>query len=500
MIRHAACAALALASTLHAAGRHNRDEGAQDVFTPVAFDQQRLGGVLATRMRANVEGYLEKVDPHELIAQPVSAGLFLIAASESYAYNPDPNLKRSVDSVANAIVKNPPAEIDPLGEASLLAGLVAYSEETGRDDTLDAARKLANAHLQNADPVLLGPLTTLYEVTGDERYGNAARSLAGRNPPQEELDRFVFASGLVTYYRETGDQAAMKKSAQLWHTVHPNIAGSPDTGGNTCLTAAWFDWTANLLRATGQAEYANAAETTLYNQILAAQSIQSGAVYGTVTLAGEKQQAAATNDCAAAEGWALAVLPEVLWGRLDNGIAVLNYTSGRASFRLRHRTTVQIYAEGDYPQSGNILLHVEPSRETRFHLLLRVPPEARDFEAEGAGNRLTAKPGQFVDIAADWKKGDTVHITMDLPVIQISDPQQPSLTALKRGPEVLAVTGTSSGNLNSVAWAASSATDVTTVSDQTLQTSGVCDGAPAQLSLMPFAATTGSYRIWLPKH
>lgn len=503
MIRRALGVAVALAGTLSAGGLHAHSEGAPDVFTPVPLDQQRVSGAFAERMRANVEGFLENVNPQELLARPTSAGLFLLAASDSYSYSEDPNLRKAMDGVAAAIVKDPPKDVDALGQASLISGLVAYSDETGREDALSAARAIADAHLRDAEAELAGPLTELYEASEEQRYLNAARGLVRKVPPEETLARFVFGAGLVEYYRATGDDASLRKSVEMWSRVHPDIAGAPDAEGNTCLTAAWFAWTTQLLRATGKIPYAEAAEVTLYNQLLAAQSPQSGAILGRVTLAGQKIKADYADACAAAEGWALAVLPESLWGRLDSGIAIFNYTPGRVSMRLHHRTTVQIYSEAGYPQTGDVLLHIEPSHPTRFHLLLRVPTWSHQFTVESSVGRQIGKPGQFLDLAADWKKGDTVRISMDMPVSLITDPQQPELVALKRGPQVLALTGPASGGgLNGVTLDAkdTAVSAVSAASEQQYQAKGFNNDAAATLSLVPFGSVSGDYRVWVRKH
>lgn len=447
-------------------------------------------------MRANVEGYLENVDPQALLSAPLSAGLFLIAASDSYDYNEDPNLRRSLDRVANAILHDPPQHPQPLAAASLIAGLLAYSDETGNDDALTAAKTIANQQITDPSPVLVGPLTMLFRATGDERYSETARRITRKVPPENTVEEFIYASGLVTLYRETGDEAALHRSAALWRQVQPNIAGSPRPDGDTCATSAWFEWTTNLLRATGLPEYAQAAEITLYNQLLAAQSAQSGKVYSAVTLSGKRAEAQPVSDCAAAEGWALASLPNVLWGRIDNGIAVLNYNAGRASFRLRRRTTVQVYLEGDYPHVGNLVLHIEPSRETRFHLLLRVPAWARKFTVEGGGSRLDGKPGSFVDLAAEWKKGDTVRISMDLPVFTHEDPDQPGVVALQRGPQLLAVTGPPPNE--ALSYAPTAASQLKVQSESGFETQGIVGKQPKTLSLIPFGNAPDAYRVYLP--
>ena len=71
-------------------------EAALDMYTPVAFDQQRFAGQFGERTRANIEGYLERVDAPRLLKpfqersadalDPLlaeGAGLYLVAASNS---------------------------------------------------------------------------------------------------------------------------------------------------------------------------------------------------------------------------------------------------------------------------------------------------------------------------------------------------------------------------------------------------------------------------------
>jgi Beta-L-arabinofuranosidase, GH127 len=512
LIRHAACVALAFAICLQARSAHPEAEEAPDVFVPVPLDQQHLAGILSVRMRANSEGYLEHVDLQQLLADPISAGLFLIASSNSYAYSEDPQLKKVMDRVARTLIKNTPETDNPRAQASLLSGLVAYAEETGDEDASVAARKLAGTFLSQPAALMVGPLVNLYRATDDDRYLQAARTAARKTPANNDIDRQVFFSGLVTYYRQTGDDAALKKSAQAWKAVHPTPTGAPDQTGDTCASAAWFEWTGNLLRATGQIEYAEALETTLYNQLLAAQEPQSGSVYGVIPAAGEKQVLAGTSNCSAAEGWALSFLPDAIWGRLNNGIVLFNYSPGRASFRLRRRTTIQIYAESNYPQTGEITLHIEPSRDTRFHLQLRVPRWAREFTAESGETRLAGTPGSFLNLVRNWKKGDIVKIRIEPAVAYVSDPEHPANIALQRGPQVLALTARRNPgtDLTSAAWSGNSTDSLKATAethgppesmfDQVFQTKGSSiAGKPEPLVLVPFADAVGPYRIWLSK-
>ncbi|HEY1216386.1 MAG TPA: hypothetical protein VGE93_22415 [Bryobacteraceae bacterium] len=66
-----------------------------DLYRPLAFDQQRLSGLLANRMRANVEGYLESAVNHDI--DPQNVGDYLDAAANTFDYTHDRNLGAAMD-------------------------------------------------------------------------------------------------------------------------------------------------------------------------------------------------------------------------------------------------------------------------------------------------------------------------------------------------------------------------------------------------------------------
>jgi uncharacterized protein len=520
-----------------------------DVYTPVPVDQQRLAGLLANRLRANIEGYLEHIDEKALLegrgnGTAGAAGIFLQAAANSYEYSDDRQLKGVMDRVANTIIaaKNRPAsggdrnrswtQNEILTQAEELSGLIAYSRVTGSDDALAAAGGRAelmliaasNANTERSPDfsVLLRPMADLYRYTSDERYLQFCNRLAQRKAVVNEdaASTLSYAAALVDLYALTGTDSYLKSGAAKWQEefgkgVVTNGGQFPfphslKNGIDACVTAAWMQLTLELFRVTGKAQYAEELERTVYNQLIAAQEGKTGKIDACIPLNGSKHAELAATRCVVAVALGLSEIPAATWGRYGDGLAVLSYSAGRATIRLRRRATIQIYLEGTYPERGNILLHVEPSHDVRFPLKLRVPAWTSAFRAEVGGFRLLGKPGEFLTIAREWKKGDTVKISIDMTAGVIKRPDDVAELAIRRGPQILALASSVNPDLKDLAGAALHANSVASLksvegdarlavnsmSDQTYYVDGEYSGTARRLVFMPFADAM-QYRVWL---
>jgi hypothetical protein len=145
----------------------------------------------------------------------------------------------------------------------------------------------------------------------------------------------------------------------------------------------------------------------------------------------------------------------MVWGRYGRGLAINFYSGGstsvmlrgRPDMRLSHRTVprlyrgnVRLYEEANFPESGDVLLHVEPDYAFRFPVRLRVPSWTDRFAVSIGKTNLTGKPGQYLVLNRKWKRGDTVKISMDLPLKLVTTaPFDSPNVALRRGPQILSV-------------------------------------------------------------
>lgn len=467
-------------------------ERALDIYTPVALDEQRLAGIFAVRNRANIEGYLEQIDTDALLepfrshsatasTRSQTAGLFLIAASNSYEYSDDSQLRTVMDRVASQIEKaqdpdgylglqakaNRWSQADLLTETSSLLGLIDYWHVTGEDSAADALERAANlltkefsgrSHLPEGASALAAPMVELYLMTSNGQYLQLCRSLATLHRDETDSNPLVSALtgyGLVELYRVTGSDADLRAAKSIWLKLSDSgyfVAGIPDIGNrvDSCLTLAWFQFTLDLFRLTGEARYAAQIEPLVYNAMAAAQDMQTGGIDPAAPLVGAKKFERGLDVCTAAEAVAISELGASMWGRYGPGVAILAYNPGRGSIRVRRRATVAVYTESNYPQTGNVIVHVEPSHPMRFPVQLLVPSWSHHFTVKIGETDMLGKPGQFLTLNREWKKGDTLQISIDMRTTVVPDPRDASHIALRRGPQLLTVVDSGSADARDV--------------------------------------------------
>jgi DUF1680 family protein len=402
-----------------------------------------------------------------------------------------------------------------------LSGLLAYASETGNDDAFAATRKLADSIVNGpadrdsaATGLLLRPMLDLYRETGDRRYEAFCDRVARQNLTADAhtLEALRAGRGLLEYYTHTGDAAFLKRVTELWNAQHVSLTGMPEgiDAPPTCTTVAWQQLTLDLFRITGRPQYTDSIERTIYNQLLAGQDPATGRIYESVPIEGSKQLAARPSPCVLSEAVGLSEISDAIWGRLGDAIALLTYTPGRATIRLRRRTTVQIYTESNYPESGDVLVHIEPNRDTRFAVRLRVPSWTDKFTAVIGNTRLFGNPGDFVTLTREWRKGDAIRVTIDLPAVAHPNPATPGLVAFQRGPQMLVLDSRLNPKLQDtapVAFSSASAATIrplaqdsrmpfSTISERAFQILGEYRGKPENIVLTPFAEAQ-TYRMWV---
>jgi hypothetical protein len=102
---------------------------------------------------------------------------------------------------------------------------------------------------------------------------------------------------------------------------------------------------------------------------------------------------------------------------------------------------VTIEVRTDYPAAGEVATAVTPARPARFNLRIRVPGWTSRFEAVCSdGKRARGKAGSFLELEREWRQGDTVTLTMEMPVAVLhGGPPHEGFYALKRGPMFLSL-------------------------------------------------------------
>jgi hypothetical protein len=459
-----------------------------------------------------------------------------------------------------------------------LIGLLAWYRVSGDERALTASRRIgdllittfqggghdiikSSEHVGMAATSVLEPMCQLYRYTGDPRYLAFARFIvdqAWEQPNGPKIISSLLSTGSVFHtanakayemmsdlvglcelYRLTGDERYFKAALAAQRDVvahHRYLTGTAsahehfrddfdlpaeqkDEVGEGCVTVTWLQLNMQLLRLTGEAQYAQQIERTVFNQLLAAQDPLTGNICYFTPMDGRKKPSTDINCCRSSEPRGISLIPRLLWGALDlipPGVIVDPVDPRRA---IPAAVAIEIIAPGEaliagvhvksetnYPFDGHAVFTLTPDQPHRFTFALRVPEWAAAFRATGPdGKQVTGRPGEYLRLNRKWKRGDRVEVDVDLAVrFTPGGKSYPNYVAVERGPLVLALDKGASPNIPDLNQAA-----LKTLPEQlTAEKSGLYDlpgvvtenghARDVTLHLVPFAAAR-EYRIWLPQ-
>ena len=328
---------------------------------------------------------------------------------------------------------------------------------------------------------ILDPLMQLYAICGEESAMELAQHIidtgccareniftairAGKSPweignngvPKESIakayEMMSCFEGLLGYYANTGDKVAFETALTFWSKVFDQeitLLGSggadaprnlgPGTGEQwnltrqnqtnpdidlmmeTCVTVYWMRLCYRLLCLTGEVKYADALEVSLYNAIVGALRPDGQFFEYFPKFNGQRNPRVNFSfnikgfdlSCCTANGpTGLAMSPYLYAMKTERGGALNLYENG--SFEI---DGVSFAVTSRYPLLGSAVLTVTDSaNDDPLTLGLRVPGFAVDFYAICDGNLLPGIPGTYLEIERTWRKGDTVTVAFDIPLI-----------------------------------------------------------------------------------
>ncbi|MCS7304882.1 MAG: glycoside hydrolase family 127 protein [Thermoguttaceae bacterium] len=311
----------------------------------------------------------------------------------------------------------------------LIEAAVAYQEATGKADLVQAAQKAADLllkvhsegkHFQvSGHPEIELALVRLYRATGQKKYLELARRLLSNARQHKTLwsgDRPFLADtvpaghAVAACYLWAGatdaavlsdDQTLLRQLEAKWeHLVSKKMYITGGIGHSayhegfapnyelpnykayceTCASLALVLWSHRLFLATGQAQYMDAAERTLYNAFLAGMHRDGNKFFYVNPLASRgDQHRQAWYGCACCPTNVVRFLPvlgqyayAVDKQAVSPTVYVCLYLAGRAKLPLADQA-VEIVQKTQYPWDGRVVLEVRPEKAEEFVLALRVP-------------------------------------------------------------------------------------------------------------------------------
>ncbi len=366
---------------------------------------------------------------------------------------------------------------DLWGQYHVMLGLYLWYQETGDARALAAARRCADyfcryfldenrrtlqAGSEEMNQSSIHIFTLLYRETGEPRYLQMARaiekdwetppsgdyvrtSLAGKpfyQTPKPRWESLHGVQGIAELYFITGDSNYRRAFEQIWWTILEGdrhntggfSSGEQATGNpydprpiETCCTVAWMTITLDMLRMTGDSRAADELELSTWNAALGAQSPSGRWWTYNTPMDGDRKASAheivfqarpgspELNCCSVNGPRSLGMLSEWAVMRAPDGIALNYFGASRFRVPLPSGNRVQIVQETRYPLDGAIRIRIQPEREERFTLSLRIPGWSRSTTVKLNGRAVSGvKPGSYLRMERVWRAEDRIEMTADL--------------------------------------------------------------------------------------
>jgi len=303
---------------------------------------------------------------------------------------------------------------------------------------------------------------------------------------------YTGAADVATY---TGDQDYMKAMRRVWEDVvyrNMYITGGIGSAGTnegfstdydlpneqayceTCASVGMVFWNQRMNNLTGNAEYIDVLERSLYNGALDGLSLSGDRFFYGNPLASDgrhsRKEWFGTACCPSNIARLIASLGNFIYGYADNKIFVNLFVGSETSFTLP-KGEMQFKMQTNYPWSGDVKCVLGMKKKSKVAIAFRIPGWSKGIPAPG--NLYTffenkdEKPAllingvdmQYTDqdgyavVDREWKDGDVIEYKIPMTIKKVVARSELKLDnnrmALQRGPIVYCVEGADN---NGKAW------------------------------------------------
>ena len=287
-------------------------------------------------------------------------------------------------------------------------------------------------------------------------------------------------AGIADVALETGDRSLLDLSRRLWDdlTQHQMYI----TGGlgpahsnegftfaydlpnetayaETCASLALVFWAQRMFHLDPNSRYIDVLERALYNTVLSGVSYSGDEFFYANPLTAypkinptENFSGIASEEYYRRSEWfecpccppnasrTFANIGTYFYSMTPERLYVHLYNSNVAHFDIQG-SHVHVEQQTNYPWDGNIQIGISVDKSVPWQLALRIPGWCRKYTVaiNGQAQNVTAENGYAV-LARAWSNGDTVTLTLEMPVERIAPHpmirQDAGQIALQRGPVV----------------------------------------------------------------
>ncbi len=413
---------------------------------------------------------LEKVDSHELY----DLGHLYEAAAAHYQATGKRNLLDIALKSATLLDDTfgpgkasiwPGHQITEMGLAKLyrVTGNQAYVnlakfmlDVRGPDGSRGAGRTYNQSHMKVIDQTeavghavratyMYSGMADVAALTGDTAYVNAIdkiwENVAGK--------KLYITGGIGA----TGAGEAFGKNYEL-----PNMSAYNET----CAAVGNDYWNQRLFLLHADARYIDVMERTMYNGLISGVSLDGKTFFYPNPLESNGQHERSpwfgVACCPGNITRFLASVPGYVYAQRGDQLYVNLYVASSANIKMDNGRTIKLTQETRYPWEGSVKMTVSPDQAGKLSLNVRIPGWARNEPVPSDLYQFTDKISDspvvkvngkavamqltkgYVTIDRTWKAGDTVELTLPMPVRRVIANTQVAAdkgrVALQRGPLV----------------------------------------------------------------
>lgn len=346
-----------------------------------------------------------------------------------------------------------------MAASSVLEPICLLYNRTGNKKYLDFAKEIVRQWETPEGPQLISKA----KVNVAERFPKP-KNWYSPEQGQKAYEMMSCYEGLLELYRITGNKTYRQAVEDVWTNIKNteiDIAGSGAStemwfGGKalentpinhfqeTCVTVTWLKLTQHLLRLTGDAKYADEAERTYYNALLASMS-NHGAEWAKYTplngerLPGSEQCGMGLNCCVASGPRGLFAIPLFMVMATSDGLQVNYFADGAFKLTSPKGQSLTLSQHTDYPKSGVINIDVNLPKSEDLTISLRIPSWSAKSKLTINGiEEPNLQPGQYAKLKRTWKPGDKITLELDMRGRVVETGSSLQSVAIMRGPIVLA--------------------------------------------------------------
>jgi len=336
--------------------------------------------------------------------------------------NPDPEILNRIRRCARHLVRQA-GELQNYGQhygmasASSLRAIAETAMLSGDDEIMNSAVKLAKSGCCQLHNIFKAARTGIppaeigngkaYEMTSCFQGLGALYALDHEPAELESLTNY-YRMGREKELFITGGGGLKDANGEFWYNGAERQFRTDCGGmGETCVTATWLWFSAQMLQLTGDSTIADDMERSFYNALLGAflpdgsnvAHINPFLCGGWKRPAGEQIPGFPGHDCCRAQGpYGLSLAPMIAVMKTDGGYGVNLYEDLTAEGVLK--------ISGGYPASDKVVITLLTGGE--FELALRIPG---DFGCRIDDKAATG--GTYHRLKRSWLPGDRIELEFD---------------------------------------------------------------------------------------